>query len=210
MNHTIALFIKIGKEKYIKDLYENGTVFMSTLEHFRSIEDEFLRGDPNEGAACLVDSNKATMKIPSLGYEGNPINIRYGNFLKTGNIYSLYCLSSYGFPTPEGFTMDKRNLDFGSHALIIKKPGKFIEQVAKALDERSLYHEHGFVNYYKNQDRLSDLTAFDKSDLFEHQKEFRFFVENDVLETISLNIGSMKPYSEMCETKDLSSLRVGA
>ena len=45
MKHTIKLFLKLGSEKNILDLFENGTIYMNTIEYFRKVEDEELRGD---------------------------------------------------------------------------------------------------------------------------------------------------------------------
>ncbi len=39
------MFLKIGQEEHIKDLYENGTIYLNTIEYFRKIEDEELRGN---------------------------------------------------------------------------------------------------------------------------------------------------------------------
>jgi hypothetical protein len=48
MEHTIKLFLKLGSEKNILDLFENGTIYMNTIEYFRKVEDEELRGDKYE------------------------------------------------------------------------------------------------------------------------------------------------------------------
>ena len=45
MQHTIKLFLKLGSEENILDLFENGTIYMNTIEYFRKVEDEELRGD---------------------------------------------------------------------------------------------------------------------------------------------------------------------
>jgi hypothetical protein len=140
--------------------------------------------------------------------EFNFVSIRYGTTLKTGNLYSLYCISSKGFPDPKDFYLDNRNFEFGSHCLMIKQPRIFLDRIEAELKKLKYKFEHGFVNYYELQTVLKDLTPFDKLNIYEHQKEFRFFVENDVNEALKLNIGSMKSYAEVYETKDLVTLEL--
>lgn len=208
MEHTIAFFIKIADLKWITDLYENGTVYMNTLNYFRKTEDGSLRGDPNEGAINRVDSANATIKLPFLDKEIKPKNIQYGSSLETGNLYCLYCVSSHGFPRPEDFKFDEDNLRFGSHCLMIKQPGVFIGKVGNELNRLGYAFDHGFAEYYQHQDRLLNLTPFDKSETFGHQKEFRFFVENEMDSPLKINIGSMESYAEIYEAKDLLSLKL--
>lgn len=207
MDHTIALFFKIGKREHILDLYENGTVYMNTLKYFREIEDE-NRGDPNEGAIDLTAARNGTFRVPWSDQDFKFIRARYGSFLQTGNLYCLYCMSSYGFPNPLEFKFDDRNIEFGSYCLMIKKPGVFLERLERALKKQNYRFKHGFVNYYQEKTRMKNLGPFDKPEKFEYQKEFRFFVENDRLEPIKVNIGSMKSYTEVHEAEGLKTLDV--
>lgn len=208
MDHTILLFLKIGSLKNITDLYENGTVYMNTLNYFKKVEDGNLRGDRNEGAINLVNAKDGTFRIKGTDREFKFISARYGDFLKTGNLYSLYCVSSYGFPDPRSFSLDERNIDFGSHCLMIKEPGTFIERLESELTRLGYKFTHGFVKYYEEKIQLANLTPFHKPNSFEHQKEFRFFVDNPQSKPLKISIGSMKSYSEIYEAKDLTSLEL--
>jgi hypothetical protein len=209
MAETILAFLKIGKLKHITDMYENGTIYLNTLSYFKKIEDGELRGDPNECAIHIVNAKNGTFKIPSLSdREFNFLKARYGTFLKTGNLLSLYCISSKGFPNPEDFKIDIRNFKFGSHFLMIKQPKIFLDRIEAELNRLEYNFEHGFVNYYEPKTVQEDLTPFDKLNVYEYQKEFRFFIENDKNESLTLNIGSMKSYSQIFETKDLPTLKL--
>jgi hypothetical protein len=44
MNCTILAFLKFGVKEHILDLYENGTVYMNTIQYFKELEDKELRG----------------------------------------------------------------------------------------------------------------------------------------------------------------------
>lgn len=43
---------------------------------------------------------------------------------------------------------------------------------------------------------------------FEYQKEFRFYVHNQKLEPISIQIGSLKGKADILETKNLTELNL--
>lgn len=204
---TILLFIKIGSEEYMRDLYENGTIYMNTLKYFRKVEDGGLRGDPYECASDVVDRDDATIRLSFMDEDIKPARISYSSRLDLGNLYCLYCVSSNGLKSPSDFAFDTENLRFGSHCVIIKQPGLFIEKVSNELEKMDYYYRHGFVNYYKKEKVNHGLTPFHKSDKFDYQREFRFFVENELDQPIKINIGSMESYAEMFEAKGLKTFK---
>ena len=62
MQYTIKLFLKLGSEENILDLFENGTIYMNTIEYFRKVEDEELKPLVRELLICylsryLTDAN---------------------------------------------------------------------------------------------------------------------------------------------------------
>ena len=211
MTHTIKMFMKLGSLENITDLYQNGTIYINTIEFFRKIEDNELRGDNYEGASEIINSLPGTFRIPGidrdLKYEKVHFKKSFDQVL--GNIYSLYCISSKGFPNPLDFRMDEKNLRFGTHCLIIKDNQYFFDKVQSELKNNGYDFLHGFVNYY-NKDKISNkkLTLFDKPKEFKYQKEFRFYVFNKELEPIKIQIGSLDGKAEIIETKNLSELRI--
>jgi len=211
MEHTIKMFLKIGKEEHIKDLYENGTVYINTIEYFRKIEDEELRGDGYEGASEIINSLPGTFKIPGIDreFKYEKIHLKKSFEKVLGNIYSLYCISSKGFPNPLDFKLDIKNLRFGTHCLMIKDNQYFFDKIQSELKNRGFKYRHGFVDYYdKHKISNKKLTLFDKPKEFEYQKEFRFYVHNKELEPIKLQIGSLKEKAEIIEAKHLTELKL--
>lgn len=210
MEHTIQVFLKFGEEKRILDLYENGTVYLNTLEYFRKVEDDLLRGDKYEGVSKITNLPPGKMTIKELNVIVDYINIHlkeaYENVL--GNLYCLYCVSSNGWKNPLDFKIDEKNARFGEHCLMIKQPGIFIEKVENALKELNYKFSHNFVEYYDKKQVNGEINLFQKPNEFEYQKEFRFYVENDKIEPIKLNIGSMKDYSEIFKTEDILKLEL--
>lgn len=207
MSQTILIFLKIGAKEHIEDLHQNGTVYMNTLSYFRRVDDS-LRGDPNEGAINLTNPKNATIRFSLLDKDIKPVSLRYGSFVKTGNLYCLYSISSNWFPNPLDFKFDQQNIEFGSLCLLIKQPGVFIARVENELKRLGYNYKHNFVKYYEEEEHLKNLTPFHKSKAYAYQKEFRFFIENEKDEPIKISIGSMKSYSEICEAKDLTSIEL--
>lgn len=208
MTHTILVFLKIGAQEHITDLYENGTVYMNSLSYFKKIRDGELRGDPTEGALSLFTSDNVVIKLKETDEGIRAENITYGYYLTTGNIFSLYSISSRGFPSPKDFVFDQKNIGFGTHCLMIKQPGVFIDRLTEALKAEGHRFKHGFVDYYEPQPRMEKLSVFDKPNTFKGQHEFRFFVESEHPDPIIVKIGSMKSYAEIFEAKDLPTLEL--
>ena len=210
MEHTIKLFLKLGSEKNILDLFENGTIYMNTIEYFRKVEDEELRGDKYEGVSRVINSLPGTFKIPGIDREFNYIKVHLKESYKEvlGNIYSLYAISSKGFPNPLDFKFDERNLRFGTHGVMIKDLPLFFNKIENELKKNNLKFNHGFVDYYDKEEVSREITLFEKPLEFEHQKEFRFYVENDKIKPIKIQIGSMKDYAEILKIEDILELKL--
>ena len=210
MTHTIKMFLKLGSLKNITDLYENGTVYINTIEFFKKIEDNELRGDNYEGASEIINSLPGTFRIPGIDrdFKYEKIHLKKSFDEVLGNIYSLYCISSKGFPNPLDFRMDEKNLRFGTHCLMIKDNDYFFKKIKAELKNNGYEFTHGFVNYYDKEKISKELTLFDKPTEFEYQKEFRFYVHNNKLEPIKIQIGSLKDYAEIIETKHLTELKL--
>ena len=210
MKHTIKLFLKLGSEKNILDLFENGTIYMNTIEYFRKVEDEELRGDKYEGVSKVINSLPGTFKIPGIDREFNYVKVHLKESYKEvlGNIYSLYAISSKGFPNPLDFKFDERNLRFGTHGVMIKDLPLFFNKIENELKKNNLKFSHGFVDYYDKEEVSREITLFEKPLEFEHQKEFRFYVENDKIKPIKIQIGSMKDYAEILKIEDILELKL--
>jgi hypothetical protein len=203
--HTIKLFLKFGELKYIKDLYENGTVFLNSIQHFMELEDNGLRGDIYEGISKLRNLPSGDFEIKSLNHKGKYVSLQIRESYKevVGNIYSLYAVSSQGFPNPLEFKIDNRNSEFGSHCLMIKNLPIFFKRIEQELKNSKLKFRHGFVKYYNASKTNGEITLFQKPLEYEHQKEFRFYVERDSIEPLILNIGSLKNIAEIYESNEL-------
>jgi len=210
MEHTITLFLKLGNEENILDLYENGTIYINTIEYFRKIEDKELRGDKYEGVSRIINSLPGTFRIPGIDRDFNYVkaHIKESYDKVLGNIYSLYAISSKGFSSPLDFKFDERNLRFGTHAVMIKNLPLFFSKIETELKKNNLNFNHGFIDYYDKEEVCKEITLFEKPLEFEYQKEFRFYVENDKIEPMKIQIGSLKDYAEMFKIEDALELKL--
>lgn len=210
MEHTIKLFLKLGSEENILDLFENGTIYMNTIEYFRKVEDEELRGDKYEGVSRIINSLPGTFKIPGIDREFNYIkmHLREAHKEVIGNIYSLYAISSKGFSNPLDFEFDKRNLRFGTHCLMIKDLPYFFKKIKKELKKNNYKFNYDFVDYYDKEEVNREITLFEKPLEFEYQKEFRFYVEDYGMKPVKIQIGSLKKYAEIFKIEDLLELKL--
>lgn len=210
MNHTIALFLKFGSKEHMLDLYRNGTIYFNTIQYFRLIEDEELRGDKYEGASQIINSLPGSFHIPSLNHTVNylSVHLKQSYEIIQGNLFCLYCASSCGFPNPNDFKIDERIERFGTHCLIIKDCKYFMDQMEKTLTANGYKFHHGFVSYYDRYKKNGKVHLFEKPNEYEYQKEFRFYIENDIIEPIRISIGSLKHCAELFETKDAMKLEI--
>jgi len=204
------MFLKFGSQDNIEDLYNNGTVFLNTIEYFRKQEDNELRGDKYEGASKIINSLLGTFRIPNVDkdFRYEKVHLRKSYQTLLGNLYCLYCISSFAFPNPLDFKIDERNLRFGTHCLMIKDNKYFLDSIEKELVNKGLEFYHGFVNYYDKETICKDLTLFDKPSEFEYQKEFRFYVHNNKLKPIKLRIGSLHDKAEIYTMKEIMTLKL--
>jgi len=210
MTHTIKMFLKFGSQENIQDLFDDGTIYLNTIEYFRKIEDQGLRGDKYEGASKIINSLPGTFRIPNVdkefGYKKIHLKESYEFIL--GNLYCLYCISSHGFPNSIDFNIDERNLGFGTHCLMIKDNQYFLNSIERELNKNGIKYHHGFVEYYDKDKVSKDLNPFEKPTEFEYQKEFRFYIYNDTISPISFRIGSLHGKAEIFKIEDIMRLQI--
>lgn len=206
----ILTFLKFGHEKHIVDAFDNGTIYMNPIQYFRNIEDEELRGDNYEGVTAIKNFPPGQFEIPSLNFKGNYINfhVRESHEFVLGNIYSLYCISSLTIPSPLDFSIDPKNEKFGTHCLMIKDNKTFMELIMAELNSLKMKYHHGFVSYYDKKQFNGSINLFQKPMEFEYQKEFRFYIENDLTDPLIIKIGCLDKIAEIISMRDIMTLRL--
>lgn len=199
------MFLKFGQEEHIKDLYENGTIYMNAIQFFRGIEDNELRGDKYEGISKINNYPAGQIEIKSLNYKGKylALQIRESYDTVLGNIFSLYCISSHGWKRPTDFKIDQKIKNFGSHCLVIKDNTKFLSLIEQKLKEMKIEYSHNLISYYDKDKVDREITLFEKPLEFEYQKEFRFYVKRKSDKPFYFSIGSLKEIAQIYKSNEV-------
>lgn len=199
------MFLRFGAREHIEDLYENGTVYMNSIQYFRDCKDDPLRGDKYEGISRITNYLPGEFTIPEINhtvkyqalqtyeYDANPI----------GNIYSLYCVSSHGFPNPEDFAAHISNHGFGDHCLMVKNNPEFLNRIKQAVKELGYPYDDGFIDYYDKETYNGEVGVFRKPLEYAHQKEFRIYVRREEISPLILKIGSLKGIAKIYTSMEI-------
>ncbi|HTD39505.1 MAG TPA: hypothetical protein VK671_02710 [Mucilaginibacter sp.] len=209
-SHTIAMFLKFGSRENITDLFDNGTIYLNPLQYFRGVEDTELRGDRYEGVSQIKNYPPGSFEIPAINFKGKYINIHLKNAVAQvlGNIYSLYCISSFAIPNPIEFSIDQRVNGFGSHCLMVNDNVEFLNRIEKALQKMNLKFCHGFVTYYDRYAINGEVTFFQKPQEFAYQNEFRIYVKSNTTRPLVLKIGNLKNIAQIIPTSEVITLKL--
>lgn len=211
---TIKVYglMKIGQGKHIDELQNEGKIFCNTISYFREWEKKDKnRHDDREGAFKTELLNPDNLKISVEGMK-LPIKFtyaRFNQFDKSKDECKLYCM--YGFKkkniTGEPF-IDKRNVEFGSKALIITNTEEFVKRIKSKLKEMGLKYSYDYVSYYEEDTINDQLSVFHKPLGFNYQSEFRFFINETDSESLVIRIGSIEDISLIIDPSKLPKLRL--
>ena len=75
---------------------------------------------------------------------------------------------------------------------MIKDNHYFFEKVQSELHKNGLKFPNNFVSYYDKKAINRAVNVFEKPDDYEYQREFRFYIENDEIKPIKIQIGSLR------------------
>ena len=214
MEDRIYYLIKFSKEKYIKDLYEKGTIFLNTFDYFQTQENNNFRGDPEEATVQIKNfpdpenyvieltdtkTGESIRKIPG------EVFLSYKN-LNAGNLYCMTCIKHSDFKKGK-FQIDSKLEEFGDHALLINNPKEFKVRLEKEIYKSKFKYQARAIRYYDKWKHNGPLTLFHKSVDYSYQNEFRIVVPNNSNKPIKLNIGSLADISQIVKTERLKRLR---
>lgn len=174
------------------------------------MKDDGIRGDPYEGVIEIKNYPPGSTYIPSIRHTMNYRNIHLPRFYSTtcGNIYSLFCVSSYHIPNPFEFKMDELIQNFGTYCLFVKDNPRFLNLMEQKLNSLNEKYHHGFVDYYDEKNANGKITVFQKRNKFRYQNEFRFYVDSDRTTAFDFEIGSLKDIAEIWTTEEIMTLQL--
>lgn len=211
-DNRIHALIKIGKREHIEAFQKEGVMYMNSFNYFKKLEDDEQRKDIHECIESIKQVNWIKLKSDNLEIEfskksGSLINaqLRVNNEGLSGNIFSMISITTnLSLNTDK---VDVKNSEFGNYFLCINNPKEYMNRVDQAMRLKGFEYKYGLVEYYDENSYSGDLGVFYKPQFFQHQNEFRFFIENHLNAPISLNIGSIKDISFLSKIEELENLR---
>ena len=197
--NTLYFLYRRGKHEHIQALYENGDLYINTIDSIRKCDQNEDRSDAYDGISSRNFLGDIKVKICEVGQDinkyGIPSNgnncVIFNDNIDKGNIY---CLS--GIFT-EHLSGERNDLEFNTRAfgeslILILNPREFINRVLDALKINGFENvQYMRVSYYSNE-YSGNIGFFKKHEKFQHQNEFRIFIPNNQNELIKISIGSLK------------------
>ena len=196
-----SFLLKIGKEKYIEDMYQKEYLFFNTLRSFRGDnKDVSGRSDPREANILntqltyfeTTTSKGTKIKHSEISKEFNgqynehPTEIPY-------NICSLYMLE-----VTEDLKIkrvDKKVLNLGSRSLLIYNLEKFYKSLDSSLTKLGIEYSRKPIIYYDHRTFDGKLNFHNKDKEFSYQNEYRILLQTPGTDTMKISIPGLKEFS---------------
>jgi hypothetical protein len=217
----IFFFVKTFEKQDHANDFLDGTLYMNTLNYFKSLEDTGDgRDDRCESATALFQSNKI-INIDINGIKVNPSDlvdrvVIHKHSLLAKHVFCLHagCVDGAKQCTTAAFKRQLRippkNISLGQVSVLITDVNNFLEKVKNAVILQNMNMRRRLVEYY-NPNKINGIfpdenAAFQKRKCFSHQKEFRFLIESNLNNSspLKLPIGSIREISTIMSIKDLN------
>ena len=218
----VVALIKIGKRKFMEDLYHKGIVYMNPIEYFRIVEGSKARQDKAENASLITHPDRVLLKEPS---KGSLLNIQktpsprshrmtyselYMNEGRPANLFCMYGVSNE-WDNSKGF-VDQRVLEFGDgdpYMVVITNATEFLSRIKNKLRWMGLFCDHGGVIYYDRRSYTGALTGFHKPKEYAYQNEFRIKVDTNVVSPLVFSIGPLQDTAKLVKVREFIKIEVG-
>jgi hypothetical protein len=218
-----GIFLKFGRDCDITQLQEQGLVYCNTVNFFKDLVDDDMRGDEFETATLIGTRQDLVLEIWPVDKPTEITRIATSKLVNhvtspVGNLYCLYAVDATKMILGEKFYIDERLKEKSESFLIIKDVPTFLRRLHTALDKMKYYWEHHMVEYVDFSNYYGERTNFQKNKMYEYQNEFRVFIQNDKFEIIQVEIGNISDISIKLSSsildkaffiKDQDSLRIG-
>ena len=213
----IEIIIKLGDYEHMKALFENGVVYMNTIEFYRTLEEHDERRDVNEGAERVrnLEGGVLKWKNPETGTFKEVAQLTHSRIrelnsnIQNLNVYCLYYLKSNMPIQSLGEIIPERTKNgFGEYAVIVADAGEFVTRVKRAAIEKGYRHFRSLVKYVDLSEENVDLGPFIKDHAYAHQSELRIAVHTgqNTGSAIRLEIGSLEDIALMVSSSALDEI----
>ncbi|WP_320051597.1 hypothetical protein [uncultured Acetobacteroides sp.] len=198
-DNRLYFLFKRGEHDHIKALFEEGEVYINSIDHIRKCDNNKERSDEEDGIFYRNFIGQATVTMCDVGkdFDNDGVNMNTPDLVfnydhtEKGNIYCLTGIYS------EHLSGDRDNItfntkSFGETTILIHSPQNFLDRLFDALKENGYSNfKPRKVSYYENN-YSGNVGFFRKHERFKPQSEFRIFIPNAKNEPIKLKIGSLK------------------
>lgn len=203
-DNRLYFLFRRGKQEHIKALYEEGEIYINSIDFIRDCDDNDERSDEDDAIEYRKFFGDGKVSICDVGKDFDKDGITMDAFnmvLKNdhkekGNIYCLTGIYS------EHLSGDRNDIrfdtkSFGEAIIFIHSPKKFLDRLFSALKQNGyLNFKSNKVLYYKN-DFSGNVGFFKKHEKFKSQSEYRIFIPNPKNEPMKLKIGSLRDIANL-------------
>jgi hypothetical protein len=190
--------IKFGKKIHM-EAFQDGEIFMNTLNHFQNLENCELRGDKDEGLSAIYQANGATLsrkndegEFVPIGTINDQLQYREEDSAHI-NVFCMYAIQV----EPKKQKIDKRNLKFGDTFVLLLDPTEFLNRVKGAAEQKGIKVYHNLVEYVEREKHNGPIGPFRKFSEFSYQNEFRIIISRKSQEPYKLNVGDISDITEL-------------
>ncbi len=207
-NKSVCKLLKFGAREHMRQLWDEGVLFMRPLEDYKSMEGDSCRHDRNEGVGYVYNDVNVTLGdlvlSPKEDFERctwTPDGIRW-------NVYCMFSIQKDAgcFNLP---LIDPRNFEFGDTAAIITDATEFLNRVKRSikLNSKSQNFAWWLVKYIDFTESEGIVGPFRKDKKYSYQNEFRIAVQalSDIKsEPLFLRLGSLRDIVSLHDIKSLN------
>jgi hypothetical protein len=202
-DNEVELIIKLGDHEHMQALFQDGVIYMNTLEFYRTLEAHDERRDINEGAERVRNRRGGILKLKNreTGTFEEVAQLTHSRIRElNSNLQNLNVFCSYylkcevPIKSLGEIVSERAKLGFGGYAVVVVNAGEFVTRIKRAAIEKGYKHFRSLVKYVDFSQDEFEVGPFVKDQSFAHQSELRIAVytgENSG-SAIKLEIGSLE------------------
>lgn len=196
---TPVTLIKVGERQFMERLFQEGEIYMQTLEHYRNIElkDKGLsdgRGDEYEGIDAINQVNQVSLGDKSYDVKFQ-LRINFPRGCK-GIVYSMFGVFDKSWMNGT-FVLPESMKKMGDCMVVVTDPMVFLDRCASAINKAGGQLQFHSVSYYNEEEGDYFLNPWLKRKQFSTQSEYRLFVPCMNKKPLILHIGSLADIAEL-------------
>lgn len=210
MSEEILGLVKFGCRENMEDFRRNGTMYMNTVDYFRTLEGMGDIGDVNEALHSCYQSDRISIKMTTHDGQSILLTTESGltgqvltgfNVAGAQNIFCMYALRCCGSKP----VIDPRNFENGRDTYVCITNGRlFLERVRTVAKAERLRISGGLVKYVPRDDHHGPMGEFKKFASYQYQNEYRFVLSPGFSEPYRLVLGDISDITIIGDAKDIN------